>query len=187
MSAGRPHGRWRRRRMRHLPTGASAERQSAGGRSARRSAASLHPEWTRRRNLVRNDVIFQAYFNAALILLHGLAPLDRAHPCASSRRRTGFGTFGAPHVSPRLGEAIGLGYLAEERLCVKEDVTPRAPLEGDLHPRRRPAPASRSSQECRTSAARKASGPQECGRPSLPGPPGSFTVPRSAIPQGAPD
>jgi hypothetical protein len=51
---------------------------------------------------VRNDVIFQAYFSAMLILLDlGLA-LDRENPYARSRTQRGFGTFGEPHIATAL-------------------------------------------------------------------------------------
>ena len=51
---------------------------------------------------VRNDVIFQAYFNAMLILLDlGLA-LDEGNPYARSRTQQGFGTFGEPHLTTAL-------------------------------------------------------------------------------------
>jgi membrane-associated phospholipid phosphatase len=48
---------------------------------------------------VRRDVIFQAYFDAMLVLLDlGLA-LDRGNPYGASRTQRGFGTFGDPHVA----------------------------------------------------------------------------------------
>ncbi len=51
---------------------------------------------------VRNDVIFQAYFNAMLILLDLRLPLDQGNPYAHSRTQHGFGTFGAPHIATAL-------------------------------------------------------------------------------------
>ena len=64
---------------------------------------------------VQIDVLFQAYFNACLILLTprnptgplggGIgAPLDPANPYARSRTQQGFGTFGDPHVTALMGE-----------------------------------------------------------------------------------
>jgi hypothetical protein len=51
---------------------------------------------------VRNDVIFQAYLDAMLILLDlGLAR-DASHPYARSRTQRGFGTFGEPHLATTL-------------------------------------------------------------------------------------
>ena len=51
---------------------------------------------------VRRDVIFQAYFDAMLVLLGlGLA-LDRGNPYGASRTQRGFGTFGDPHVASLL-------------------------------------------------------------------------------------
>ena len=47
---------------------------------------------------VHIDVLFQAYFNAALILLGLQAPVDPNNPYADSRTECGFGTFGAPHI-----------------------------------------------------------------------------------------
>ena len=64
---------------------------------------------------VHVDVLFQAYFEAALILLtpadrsHGSAagigaPLHPGNPYANSRTQTGFGTFGPPHIMTLLCE-----------------------------------------------------------------------------------
>jgi membrane-associated phospholipid phosphatase len=58
---------------------------------------------------VQNDVLFQAYFNAALILITppnasdgqtgGFgAPLNPGNPYANSRTQAGFGTYGAPGI-----------------------------------------------------------------------------------------
>lgn len=48
---------------------------------------------------VRNDVIFQAYFNAMLILLDVGAAVDQGNPYRESRTQDGFGTFGQPHLA----------------------------------------------------------------------------------------
>ena len=47
---------------------------------------------------VHRDVLFQAYFNAALILLGMEAPVDQSNPYRESRTQCSFGTFGAPHI-----------------------------------------------------------------------------------------
>ncbi|HSC27257.1 MAG TPA: vanadium-dependent haloperoxidase [Vicinamibacterales bacterium] len=51
---------------------------------------------------VRNDVIFQAYLDALLILLDLGIAFDGHHPYRSSRIQRGFGTFGEPHVAAAL-------------------------------------------------------------------------------------
>jgi hypothetical protein len=51
---------------------------------------------------VHIDVLYQAYFNAMLILLGGGAPLDPNNPYNQSRTQCGFGTFGPPHVAALL-------------------------------------------------------------------------------------
>jgi hypothetical protein len=48
---------------------------------------------------VRIDVLFQAYFNAMLILLGMGAPLSPANPYHGSQTMHGFGTFGGPHAA----------------------------------------------------------------------------------------
>jgi hypothetical protein len=48
---------------------------------------------------VHNDVLFQAYFNALLVLFHIGAPADAGNPYASSSTQIGFGTFGPPHFA----------------------------------------------------------------------------------------
>jgi hypothetical protein len=53
---------------------------------------------------VHIDVLFEAYFNACLILVDRGAPLDPNHPYIGSRTQTGFGTFGAPHLKTLVAE-----------------------------------------------------------------------------------
>lgn len=48
---------------------------------------------------VHIDVLFQAYFNALLILFDLGAPLDAANPYRSSRNQAAFGTFGPPYIA----------------------------------------------------------------------------------------
>ncbi|HXG66665.1 MAG TPA: vanadium-dependent haloperoxidase [Blastocatellia bacterium] len=48
---------------------------------------------------VHVDVLFQAYFNAMLILLSMGAPLDAGNPYRSSRTQIGFGTLGDPYIA----------------------------------------------------------------------------------------
>ncbi len=47
---------------------------------------------------VHIDVLFQAYFNAALTLLGLGAPVDESNPYARSSNQCGFGTFGNPQI-----------------------------------------------------------------------------------------
>ncbi len=53
---------------------------------------------------VHIDVLFEAYFNACLILVDRAAPLDPGNPYAGSRTQTGFGTFGPPHLKTLVAE-----------------------------------------------------------------------------------
>lgn len=53
---------------------------------------------------VHIDVLFEAYFNACLVLVDRGAPLDPANPYASSRTQAGFGTFGPPHLKTIVAE-----------------------------------------------------------------------------------
>jgi hypothetical protein len=51
---------------------------------------------------VHIDVLFQAYFNALLILLSMHAPLDQNNPYLTSPTQVGFGTFGPPYFASAL-------------------------------------------------------------------------------------
>ncbi|MEQ1352747.1 MAG: vanadium-dependent haloperoxidase [Candidatus Acidiferrum sp.] len=53
---------------------------------------------------VHIDVLFEAYFNACLILVDRGAPLDPNHPYTGSRTQAGFGTFGNPHLKTLVAE-----------------------------------------------------------------------------------
>lgn len=53
---------------------------------------------------VHVDVLFEAYFNACLILIDRGAPLDPNNPYLNSRTQAGFGTFGAPHLKALVAE-----------------------------------------------------------------------------------
>jgi hypothetical protein len=53
---------------------------------------------------VHVDVLFEAYFNACLYLIHASAPLNSGNPYAGSKTQTGFGTFGSPHIKATIGE-----------------------------------------------------------------------------------
>jgi hypothetical protein len=53
---------------------------------------------------VHLDVLFEAYFNACLILVDRGAPLDPGNPYLGSRTQTGFGTFGSPHLKTLVAE-----------------------------------------------------------------------------------
>ena len=48
---------------------------------------------------VHIDVLFQAYFNALLILFDQGAPPDAANPYRNSRNQAAFGTFGPPYIA----------------------------------------------------------------------------------------
>jgi hypothetical protein len=52
---------------------------------------------------VHNDVLYQAYFDALLILFSMNAPLDAGNPYNSSRTQDGFGTLGQPFFASVLG------------------------------------------------------------------------------------
>lgn len=47
---------------------------------------------------VHIDALYQAYFNACLILLDAEAPFDENNPYQGSQTQLGFGTFGGPHI-----------------------------------------------------------------------------------------
>ena len=53
---------------------------------------------------VHIDVLFEAYFNACLYLIHQGAPLNPGNPYLSSTNQTGFGTFGSPHIKGIVAE-----------------------------------------------------------------------------------
>lgn len=49
-------------------------------------------------NYVHFDALYEAYLNAALILLGLNAPLDNGNPYVHSATQEGFGTYGGPHL-----------------------------------------------------------------------------------------
>jgi hypothetical protein len=53
---------------------------------------------------VHLDVLFEAYFNACLVLVDQGAPLDPNNPYLNSRTQAGFGTFGSPHLKALVAE-----------------------------------------------------------------------------------
>jgi hypothetical protein len=53
---------------------------------------------------VHVDILFEAYFNACLVLIDQNAPLDPNNPYVGSPNQTGFGTFGAPHLKTIVAE-----------------------------------------------------------------------------------
>ena len=53
---------------------------------------------------VHLDVLFEAYFNACLILVDLNAPLDPNNPYVGSTTQSGFGTFGSPHLKTIVAE-----------------------------------------------------------------------------------
>ncbi len=54
---------------------------------------------------VHVDALYEAYLNAALILLGMGAPANPANPYAASSTMTGFGSFGPPHILSLVTEA----------------------------------------------------------------------------------
>lgn len=59
---------------------------------------------------VHLDVLFQGYFNAAMILAaFGAVALDRANPYLDSSTQGGFATFGGPHVFDMVAKAARVG------------------------------------------------------------------------------
>ena len=50
------------------------------------------------------DVLYEAYFNALLLLLSIGAPVNPGNPYANSRIENGFGTFGGPDFAATVGE-----------------------------------------------------------------------------------
>ncbi len=53
---------------------------------------------------VHIDVLFEAYFNACLYLIHNNASLNPGNPYLGSQTQTGFGTFGSPHIKTLVAE-----------------------------------------------------------------------------------
>ena len=53
---------------------------------------------------VHVDMLFEAYFNACIMLVDVGAPLDPNNPYVNSRTQTGFGTFGTPHLKTLVAE-----------------------------------------------------------------------------------
>ncbi|HXE76196.1 MAG TPA: vanadium-dependent haloperoxidase [Candidatus Xenobia bacterium] len=92
-----------------------------------RSARDL-AEW------VHNDVLFQAYFNAMLILLHppaagGLGcPPNPGNPYVASATQEGFGTFGGPYMATILCEVAtrALKAVWYQKWCVHRRLRPEA-------------------------------------------------------------
>lgn len=91
---------------------------------------------------VHIDVLFQAYFNAALILLHppeagGIgAPVNPGNPYLDSSTQDGFGTFGGPHIMTILCEVATRALKAQwyQKWCVHRRLRPEA-FGGRVHVR----------------------------------------------------
>ncbi len=89
---------------------------------------------------VHIDVLFQAYFNAALIMLHppqagGIgAPLNPGNPYAESATQDPFGTFGGPYIMTMLCEVATRALKAQwyQKWCVHRRLRPEA-LGGRIH------------------------------------------------------
>ncbi|MDQ3474274.1 MAG: vanadium-dependent haloperoxidase [Acidobacteriota bacterium] len=61
---------------------------------------------------VHQDFTYQAFLNAALILMGMGAPRDPANPYKNSRTQSGFGTFGAPHILDAVARVANCGLKA---------------------------------------------------------------------------
>ncbi len=91
---------------------------------------------------VHIDVLYQAYFNAALILLHpppagGIgAPLNAGNPYLDSDNQDGFGTFGGPYIMTILCEVATRALKAQwyQKWCVHRRLRPEA-FGGRVHVR----------------------------------------------------
>ena len=89
---------------------------------------------------VHIDVLFQAYFNAALILLHppeagGIgAPLNPGNPYFESATQDPFGTFGGPYLMTILCEVATRALKAQwyQKWCVHRRLRPEA-MGGRIH------------------------------------------------------
>jgi len=89
---------------------------------------------------VHIDVLFQAYFNAALILLHppeagGIgAPVNPGNPYGNSVTQDPFGTFGGPHIMTLLCEVATRALKAQwfQKWYVHRRLRPEA-LGGRIH------------------------------------------------------
>jgi hypothetical protein len=77
---------------------------------------------------VHVDVLFEAYFNACLVLVDQGAPLDANNPYVNSRTQTGFGTFGAPHLKALVAEVSqrALKAVWYQKLFVHRHLRPEA-------------------------------------------------------------
>lgn len=64
-------------------------------------------------NYVHFDALYEAYLNAALILLSVGAPLDNGNPYAHSANQEGFGTYGGPHLLSLVTEVASRALKAQ--------------------------------------------------------------------------
>ena len=69
-----------------------------------RSSATLHAQRPRHRTVGTHRRLFQAYFQAFLILAGAGAPFDDGNPYNNNPSQFGFGTFGGPHIATLLCE-----------------------------------------------------------------------------------
>jgi len=97
------------RRMRTTIPGMDYMTSYAEWLAIQNGAAAGPPVFDGTRRYIRNgrdigewvhiDVLFQAYFNALLILFSIGAPLDNGNPYKTSRNQIGFGTLGDPYIA----------------------------------------------------------------------------------------
>ncbi|HSE98788.1 MAG TPA: vanadium-dependent haloperoxidase [Blastocatellia bacterium] len=97
------------RRMRTTAPGLDYMTSYADWLAIQNGAPAAAPQFDSSPRYIRNgrdlgewvhiDVLFQAYFNALLILLSMGAPVDAANPYRQSRTQIGFGTLGDPYIA----------------------------------------------------------------------------------------
>lgn len=75
---------------------------------------------------VHFDALYEAYLNAALILLGANAPVDAGNPYQFSRNQIGFGTYGGPHILSLVTEVATRALKAVwfQKWCVHRRLRP---------------------------------------------------------------
>jgi membrane-associated phospholipid phosphatase len=75
---------------------------------------------------VHFDALYEAYLNAALILLDAEAPVDAGNPYTFSANQIGFGTYGGPHILSLVTEVATRALKAVwfQKWCVHRRLRP---------------------------------------------------------------